>query len=156
MIMQIARSQACLVLAAALFISCNSESHSHSHGDPEKIKSEIAGAEKDFENMAAEKSIMEAFWFYADSNAVIKRENDSLIMGKDNIRNYYSADFYKTATVKWSPDFISVSENGDMAWTYGKYVWESKDSTGKPVTHKGVFHTVWQRQPDGKWKYVWD
>jgi ketosteroid isomerase-like protein len=58
--------------------------------------------------------------------------------------------------VKWSPDFIDVSKEGDMAYTYGKYVWQSPDSTGKMNVSNGIFHTVWKRQVDGSWKYVWD
>ena len=106
--------------------------------------------------MAAEKGIAEAFWFFADSNAVIKRQNDTLIHGKENIRKFYSADFYTKASVKWSPDFVEVSSGGDLGYTYGKYVWQSKDSTGKTQEYKGIFHTVWKRQKDGGWKYVWD
>ena len=94
--------------------------------------------------------------FYADSSAVIKRQNDTIIKGKEGIRNFYSDDFYKAASVTWSPDFIDVSEKGDMAYTYGKYLWQSKDSTGKPIEFRGVFHTVWKKQKDGSWRYVWD
>jgi len=119
-------------------------------------KDDIMKAEKDFEKMAAEKGIAEAFWYYADSNAVIKRGNDSLIVGRDNIRNYYSGEYYKQANVQWTPDFIGVSDNGDMAWTYGKYRWQSTDSSGRAQEFKGVFHTVWKKQKDGSWKYVWD
>ena len=122
----------------------------------EKSQQEIAQAEKDFEKMAAEKGIAEAFYFFADSGATIKRQNDSLIKGKENIRNYYSAEFFKKASVTWSPDFIDVAQNGDLGYTFGKYNWQSKDSTGKVNEYKGVFHTVWKKQNDGTWKYVWD
>jgi ketosteroid isomerase-like protein len=27
---------------------------------------------------------------------------------------------------------------------------------GEVGEYQGVFHTVWKRQPDGTWKYVWD
>ena len=103
-----------------------------------------------------EKGIAEAFWYYADSNAVIKRKNDSLIKGKEAIKNFYSDNFYKTATVSWSPDFIDVSGNGDLGYTYGKYLWQSKDSSGKINESRGIFHTVWKKQKDGSWRYVWD
>lgn len=136
----------CLLLA-----SC-----SRSQNDKEKSKQEIAKAEKDFATMAAEKGIAEAFYFFADSNAVIRRQNDSLIKGKDNIRNYYSADFFKAIILKWSPDFIDVANNGDLGYTFGKYTRQSKDTAGKLNEIKGVFHTVWKKQNDGSWKYVWD
>jgi ketosteroid isomerase-like protein len=141
-----------LLVIAVFIISCNDDKDY----DPEAVKKQIADAEKAFERMAAEKGIAEAFWYYADSNAVISRRGDTLIYGKEQIRNFYSTDFYKTASVKWSADFIDVAEDGDMAYTYGKYLWQSKDSTGKVTESKGVFHTVWKKRKDGTWKYVWD
>lgn len=141
-----------LSIALCIFVSCAENKLI----DPETSKKEIADTEKAFETMAKEKGIAEAFAFYADSNAVIKRRNDSLIQGKDAIRNFYEDDFYKTASVTWSPDFIEVSPDGNLGYTYGKYLWQSKDSTGKTNEAKGVFHTVWKKQKDGSWRYVWD
>lgn len=141
-----------IIILGLLLCSCGSDTDSQS----EKAKQDIAQAEKDFEKMAAEKGIAEAFWFYSDSNAVIKRNNDTLIQGKENIRNFYSSAFYKSASVSWSPDFIDASADGSLGYTYGKYIWRSSDSTGKPLEFKGVFHTVWKKQNDGSWKYVWD
>ena len=117
---------------------------------------EIIKVEKDFQKMTEDKGVAEAFWFYADSNAVIKRENDTIIRGKEAIRKYYSQPIYARASVAWSPDFTDVSGEGDMSYTYGKYTWRIEDSTGKIAEMKGVFHTVWKRQVDGNWKYVWD
>ena len=140
-----------MIFFCFLFYSCTCP---EKQGD--KTKKEIAKAEKEFEKMAAEKGIAEAFYFFADSNATIKRQNDTLIHGKENIRSYYSADFFKSASVTWSPDFIDVAQSGDFGYTFGKYTWQSKDSSGKVSEFKGVFHTVWKKQKDGSWKYVWD
>jgi ketosteroid isomerase-like protein len=106
--------------------------------------------------MHEEKGIAEAFYFFADDSAIIKRENDTLIIGNENIKEYYNKDFYKTVSVKWAADFIDVSDDGTLAYTYGKYVWKSKDNTGNESEYTGVFHTVWKRQVDNGWKYVWD
>jgi ketosteroid isomerase-like protein len=43
-----------------------------------------------------------------------------------------------------------------MAYTYGKYTWRSKDTANQNASFSGIFHTVWKRQADGTWKYVWD
>ncbi len=136
------------------FILCACNENKSERKD--QYKQEIMTAEKEFEKMAAEKGIAEAFWFFADSNAVIKRQNDTLIQGKEEIRKYYSNDFYKNASVTWSPDFIDVDAQGSLAYTYGKYLWKTKDSGGKREEFRGVFHTVWKKQPNGEWKYVWD
>ena len=120
------------------------------------VKLEIVKTEKDFEKLVAEKGPAEGFYQFADSNAVIKREHDTLIIGKNNIRNYYSNPKYQNVTVTWSPDAVTVSDAGDMASSYGKYVWTSKDHSGKAQISKGIFHTVWKKQKDGTWKYIWD
>lgn len=133
-----------------LIFSCNTSV------EKESLIKEIFNSEKAFEKMCAEKGIAEAFYFFADDSAVIKRENDTLIIGKEQIKEYYNKEFYKTAKVNWAPDFIDVSEDGTLAYTYGKYLWESKDEKGNDVEYRGVFHTVWKRQIDNTWKYVWD
>jgi ketosteroid isomerase-like protein len=120
------------------------------------IKLQIVKAEKDFEKLVAEKGLAEGFYQFADSNAVIKREHDTLIIGKDNIKTYYSNIKYLNKKVTWSPDAVTVSDGGDMASSYGKYVWSSTDDSGKTQVLKGVFHTVWKKQKDGSWKYIWD
>ena len=126
------------------------------HVDPEAVKKEVLTAEKAFETMAAEKSIAEAFAWFAAEDAVIKRGNDSIISGKEGIRNYYNLANLTRATVSWTPDRIDVSADGTMAWTYGKYVWKVIRYDGDTVVSRGIFHTVWKRQADGSWKYVWD
>lgn len=122
----------------------------------ERIKAEIMKTEADFLKMASEKSIPDAFYYFADPDAVIKRENDSLVQGKDAIRNYYKAKKLEGARVDWSPDFVAVSDCGNMAYTYGKYIWKVVDSKDSIVEYKGVFQTIWKRQEDQQWKYVWD
>ncbi|NEU07612.1 nuclear transport factor 2 family protein [Flavihumibacter sp. R14] len=138
-----------LSISALLITSCQ-------HSDKDEIKKEIFQAEKAFEKMAAEKGIAEAFYYFADEKAVIKRENDTLIIGKEDIKSYYNRNNSKDATVNWTPDFIDVSEEGTLAYTYGKYVWKIKNKEGSITEYKGIFHTVWKKQEDGDWKYVWD
>lgn len=117
---------------------------------------QIFKVEKDFNNLCQSKGIAEAFYTFADSNAVIKRENDTLIKGKENIKAYYSNTKYKNATVSWKPDSAEVSEDCTMVSTYGNYVWRVTDSMGNKKEFHGVFHTVWKKQKNGSWKYIWD
>lgn len=124
--------------------------------DKEALKKEILDTEKAFESMAAEEGIPEAFYYFADENAVLKRQNDTLITGRQNIKAFYEKQNTQAIQLNWSPDFIDVSDDGTMAYTYGKYTWKGKNDEGEPVQLHGVFHTVWKKQPDGSWKYVWD
>ncbi len=124
--------------------------------NPTYIRLQIVKVEKDFEKMVTEKGLATAFYQFADSNAVLKREKNSLIIGKNNIRNYFSDPKFTTATVTWTPDDVQVSDAGDMASTYGKFICTSIDAKGKEVVSKGVFHTVWKKQKDSSWKYIWN
>lgn len=141
-----------IVLSLALLASCKKEVKVNA----EQVKIEVITAERAFEKMAADMSLAEAFYSFAADSAVIKRPGDTLIVGREGIRNYYDTDYFKKSKVKWTPDFVDVSKDGTMAYTYGPYVWTSTDSTGTVTESRGVFHTVWKRQLDGTWKYVWD
>jgi ketosteroid isomerase-like protein len=123
----------------------------------EEVKLEIYNTEKAFEKMCTEKSVADAFYFYADSNATINRGNDSLIKGKEAIKIYYQKRQNNNATVNWTPDFIEVSECGTLGYTYGKYTWKVKNKDNDSIKeYIGIFHTVWKKQKDNTWKYVWD
>lgn len=118
-------------------------------------RNEILQTEKAFEKMASEKGLAEAFYYFADENAVIKRGNDSLIIGKENIRHFYDKNANPNAKLSWTPDFIGVSDCGTLGYTYGKYVFSIQDTSGKSIERTGIFHTVWKKQ-NQNWRYVWD
>lgn len=142
-----------LLLILLLLLSCAPKTVIQSQ---DILKDEVFKAEDDFKNLSLTKGISDAFYTFADDDAVIKRENDTLIRGKENIKKYYSNPKFKKASVTWKPDFVEVSKDGEMAFTYGKYIWTVKDSLGNKKDFKGIFHTVWKKQKDGSWKYVWD
>jgi ketosteroid isomerase-like protein len=118
-------------------------------------RNEILQTEKAFEKMASEKGLAEAFYYFADENAAIIRGNDSLIIGKENIRYYYDKNANPNAKLSWTPDFIGVSDCGTLGYTYGKYVFSIQDTSGKSIDHTVIFHTVWKKQ-NKDWRYVWD
>jgi ketosteroid isomerase-like protein len=119
-----------------------------------KAKQEIRDAEAAFEKLAKEKSIAEAFYEYAAEDATINR--GQLIHGRDAIREFYINAHMEKAQLNWSPDSVFVSDLGDFGYTYGKYKLVKPDSTGNGITQTGIFHTVWRKQKDRRWKYVWD
>jgi ketosteroid isomerase-like protein len=115
----------------------------------------IVKTEKDFETMAAYKGVAEAFAYYAADSAVINR-GKFLITGKSRIKDYYLKWKFKDLSLKWSPDIVDVAASCDLGYTYGKYTFSYSDSTGKTVETEGYFHTVWKKQADGNWRFVWD
>ncbi len=123
--------------------------------DQEKYTIEIIKVEANFEQMVSEKGMKEAFLHFADNHAVLNR-NNKIIKGKDAISLYFDDQNLKAVKLEWQPDHIEISSSGDLAYTYGNYTYSALDSTGKRFESKGIFHTIWKRQADGSWKYVYD
>jgi ketosteroid isomerase-like protein len=120
-----------------------------------KWEEEIISIEKQFESMVQEKGIAEGFIHFADENAVLNR-NNKIIKGKAEIRKYFKEQNLNEIKLNWKPDFVDISKSGDLAYTYGHYLFSAISPKGDTIKSDGVFHTVWKRQSDGSWKYVWD
>lgn len=119
----------------------------------ETWKQEILDTELGFSDMAQKEGMNTAFLAFVADDAVLLR-NDKLIKGKHNIQSYMKNSASKG--LSWKPDFVDVSSSGDLGYTYGEYTYTFQDSLGTDVTSKGIFHTIWKRQPDGSWKFAWD
>ncbi|MEQ6168267.1 nuclear transport factor 2 family protein [Ekhidna sp. MALMAid0563] len=119
------------------------------------LKQEIAAAEKAFNDYATEYGVKEAFLNFAHKSAVLNRR-DSIIVGKEAIENYFDNQTLMEVTLQWKPDFIDVSSSGDMAYTYGKYTFSAITADSSEINASGIFHTVWKRDKNGEWKYVYD
>jgi len=139
------------IIAAGLFLnSCNTKPDKKSI---EKWKQEIWETELSFSKMAQEEGIHKAFTTYAAEDAVLMR-NNKLIFGLKSIDEHYKNQTSKG--LSWVPDFIDVAASGDLGYTYGHYTYSYINSTGNAAVDTGIFHTVWKRQPDGTWRFVWD
>ncbi|WP_183114754.1 YybH family protein [Flagellimonas pelagia] len=135
------------------FFSCKKETNISML---ESWKREILATEKAFSELSEKEGVAKAFETYC-ANDVVMMRNNKLVKGKDGLKAYFS---HQTSSsnfkLSWKPDFVDVSSSGDLGYTYGKYQLTYKDSTGAQVQNTGIFHTVWKRQPDQSWKFVWD
>lgn len=123
----------------------------------EQAKKAIVSTEQEFAEKVAREGVRAGFLEFAAPDAVLMR-NDSLIIGKESITRYMKEPPTDgpTISLSWKPDFVAVAGSGDLGYTYGKYVLTATDSLGTSEVNEGIFHTVWKKQPDGKWRFVWD
>ena len=140
-----------LIIFAVLAYSCHAPK---SPSSQEQCKSELFAVEKEFCVMAKSEGVQNAFVHFAADSAVVSRKGQ-LLKGREAIRMQY-ASFPHGAKLEWAPDFADVSASGELGYTYGKYTYTSTDSIGHTTQSEGIFHTVWKRQPDGQWRFVWD
>jgi len=143
-----------LAVAAILF-SLTACDDAPSDVEIEKWKAEIVAVEKAFNDMAQQEGLVKAFEHYAAADGVIRR-GKKVVKGKAAIAAWYENDVKPNETLTWVPTFVDVSQSGDLAYTYGDYIFTYPDTLGNNKENKGVFHTVWKRQSDGNWRFVWD
>jgi ketosteroid isomerase-like protein len=59
-------------------------------------------------------------------------------------------------SLTWTPVKADMAASGDLGYTYGNYVFKSKNKEGKLVANYGKYMSVWKKQKDGSWKVVVD
>lgn len=140
------------ILSLIIFLfACNTNQNI----DKESLKKEVFETEKAFEKMLADEGIAKAFEHFADDSGVVKRGN-YLLKGKKEIFEHYNAWTLKDLKLNWTADFVDVANSGDIAYTYGKAFYSYRDSLDALHNDTGVFHTVWKKQKNGTWRFVWD
>jgi len=138
-----------LILALLVFNSCSQKT------SLEPIKEKIITTEIAFAKMAKEVGLKEAFLEFAADSAVLNR-NGKMIKGKQQIATYFDSQTLQNVSLEWEPEFVEVAKAGDMAYTYGPFTFSAISEEGDPKIASGYFHTVWKKQEDGSWKFVYD
>lgn len=123
---------------------------------PEQVEAEIRQTEAAFNQLAEERGLKAAFsHFAADEGALIRGKQ--LIEGKSAITAYFDRPTgMEDVRLTWAPDRIIVSEAGDMAYSFGKYQFSARDTSGQLFSDEGIFRTLWKKQSDGSWRYLVD
>jgi ketosteroid isomerase-like protein len=136
----------CLCLAAA----CAPES------DVEALKSELMEADTAFARMAFEEGRNVAFLEFMDEDVTIMPRRGELIRGKKKYREQLSESGAEEPVVRWKPFFADVSKSGDLGYTMGTFQYFENRQEDAAVLREGSYVTIWKKQPDGRWKFVFD
>ena len=144
-------------LLLVLLFSCNNNANVAQEQNLTKWKQEIMDVEHAFAQLVLEKGIPEGFLAFAAED-MATRKNGKLIEGRQALKAFYEQEepSPNNVVLSWEPDFIDVAASGDLAYTYGPYLYTITDTLGNVRENKGYFHTVWKRQSNGEWKFVWD
>lgn len=104
----------------------------------------VVAAERAFAARAGEIGWVQAFREYTAQDGQIARDRivsapESLADAPDGGRLLY-----------WEPAYAGIARSGDLGFSTGPYSFEE---TRIP---RGQYFTVWRRQPDGSWRWIWD
>ena len=84
----------------------------------------------------------------------VELENGAGITTREDIRK--APAWPEGTSLTWTPVKAGMAASGDLGYTYGNYVFKSKNKEGKIVASYGKYMSVWRKQPDGSWKVVVD
>src|SRR5262249_48783761 len=79
----------------------------------------------------------------------------TLVVGPDAIKEFQETGGAGTS-LTWRPIYAVAAESADLGFTIGEYIATGRSPSGAAVQRFGKYLTVWQRQPDGGWKFVVD
>lgn len=129
------------LVAAALLAGCATVE------EPSPAASAIAiiTAEREFAADAAVRGWAAAFRRYAAPDATTLSPEP--VNAQENLAQFEGDG---ETTLDWRPAYAGVSRSGDFGFTTGPFQFRGREGI---VAH---YFTVWRRQPDGSWKWIFD
>ncbi|MEX0326556.1 MAG: sialate O-acetylesterase [Puniceicoccaceae bacterium] len=109
-----------------------------------------------FSARAQEVGTAQAFTEFAAEDAVMYRDGSEPIMGREAIGQVLSGD---KGSLVWEPVAGDIAASGDLGYTRGKFVYHTAPGPdGQPPVgpFKGYYTSVWKKQADGSWMWVYD
>jgi ketosteroid isomerase-like protein len=114
---------------------------------------QLMKADRDFSALSQKEGMHKAFLAFIADSGVILRDNAWPLRGRSALAELYSKGSDSSFVLIWEPAFENISAGGDLGYTWGYYKSKVK-ATGEEGS--GTYITIWQRQPDGTWKFVVD
>ncbi|MEA2162445.1 MAG: hypothetical protein QOK37_572 [Thermoanaerobaculia bacterium] len=84
-------------------------------------------------------------------NAAKPANGGRWLMGPEEIGSNMRDAFASGFTLSWEPTRAEIARGGKLGYTWGRY-----HSMFGGKAREGTYMTVWQKQPDGSWKVLFD
>jgi uncharacterized protein (TIGR02246 family) len=158
--MEVIRKTAMIAGAAALALSlaaCEKYDNKSATADPGAIKKAIKADEAKWNQEVNAKDTEGLAGHYAD-DAFFVAPGMAPAEGSTAIRQFYAnASTDPALDVEVASDKVDVAASGDLAYSRGHFTEKYTDKkTGKVMSDKGSYLSVYKKQPDGSWKMVED
>jgi ketosteroid isomerase-like protein len=118
-----------------------------------KAEDDLLAADVAWEKVYVAKDLAKAAAF-CDEHVSMLVPNAPIATGKEAVAKAIASDFAQGDTT-WHPNKVGVALSGELGYTSGTTDLTFKDASGKIVTSKGNYLTVWKKV-DGSWKVLFD
>jgi len=134
-------SKAALAMGLALTLPAAAQAAAHA-ADPAPNPSAVVAAERAFAADGEAMGVKESFLKHSAPEAIVLNPEPQLA------KAVFGAAPPGWPKYVWWPLWAGVSKSGDLGFTTGPYTVDGRPS--------GWYFTVWAKQPDGSWKWLFD
>ena len=125
-----------------------------SAADKAALKAELIATERAFAKLVSEKGFKEGFLAYMAPDGFF---SGALTLSREEFEKKPSPPPPPGVTLDWEPLFADVADSGELGYTWGYFRIKAPPAEdGKPRGQQGVTVTIWKKQADGSWKFVYD
>ncbi|UCC38165.1 MAG: DUF4440 domain-containing protein [Candidatus Aminicenantes bacterium] len=126
--------------------------------DLEKEKEILLEIDREFSKFSVENGTFEAFSRFMADDVTILPKKGHPISGKETYLelNSQRQESNTKSQLKWEPYFVDISACADLGYTLGRYESTVTDSAGNKQVTYGYYVTIWKKQKDRSWKFVFD
>ncbi len=109
-------------------------------------------ADRDFSAASEKQGMKKAFLQFVADDAVLLRPGFIPIVEGDVVK-FLTSQEDSSFIMTWVPQNGQLSKSNDLGYTYGIYEIRLKKTDS---VLNGTYLSIWQKQTDGKWKFVLD
>lgn len=116
----------------------------------------IRVADQQWLRVFAAKDLKNSVAFCTTDGSVLA-PNAPIATGHEEIKKLFAGFFaLPDLKISWKPTRIQVARSGELGYSSGAYKMDFNDPSGKPISDRGKYVTVWKKQKDGSWKVLLD
>jgi ketosteroid isomerase-like protein len=152
------RIVAALLAGALLLPGCGSDGAPQSKAPPQSADpaAQIAAEEAQWNREYAARDLEALVAHYAP-DATLKEPDAPVYSGRWIRLSLQMGTNDPAFAMTFAHDRIEVARSGDIGYSRGHYqVTWTNQQTRQPTTQYGTYLTVWQKQPDGRWRVLED
>jgi ketosteroid isomerase-like protein len=145
-----------IIIAVAVFSKITGEGKTDKPGSIKEYTQSLINVDRDFYKVSAKKGLGRAFIDFADDSVILLRDKQFPIWGRAELAKHHLNHESEVKPLYWDPVKAEASPDGKLGYTFGKWEYKDVDKDGKSTSEYGDYLTVWKKQKDGSWKYVYD
>lgn len=118
---------------------------------------ELMEVDRAFNARAQEVGVPAAFVEFAAEDAVMYRNGRDPVVGKEAIARLLAGE--EATILIWKPLTADIAASGDLGYTRGSFVLAQPpggDDSAPGGKLEGYYVSIWKKQADGSWKWVFD